>query len=189
MVLIGAAAAVVVPRALHAAAAHAGLLTAVGAALFAAAVAAVMFTIRRKRRMRAREDARLVAALRQNTLSPREFEEALAVLCRRDGCTDVRVVGGPGDLGADILARAPDGRRIVLQAKRYRTDRTVGSPDVQRFGGTAHTVHHADVAAVVTTAHAFTAQAQSYAAQAGIRLIAAKALAAWDSGTGPAPWN
>lgn len=66
------------------------------------------------------------------------------------------VVGGSGDLGADVIARAPDGRRIVLQAKRYRDGRSVGSQDVQRFGGTAHTIHGADVAAVVTTAHTFT---------------------------------
>ena len=33
------------------------------------------------------------------------------VLCRRDGCTAVRVVGGAGDLGADVIASAPDGRK------------------------------------------------------------------------------
>ncbi|MFF0528430.1 restriction endonuclease [Nocardia amikacinitolerans] len=91
------------------------------------------------------------------------------------------MVGGSGDLGADVIARAPDGRRIVLQAKRYRNGRSVGSQDVQRFGGTAHTIHGADVAAVVTTAHAFTPQAGAYAAKAGILLVPAKALAAWES--------
>ncbi|WP_308166925.1 restriction endonuclease [Nocardia albiluteola] len=40
------------------------------------------------------------------------------------------MVGGAGDLGADVIARAPDGRRIMLQAKRYRNDRSVGSQDV-----------------------------------------------------------
>ncbi|WP_416382617.1 restriction endonuclease [Nocardia beijingensis] len=67
-----------------------------------------------------------------------EFEEALAALCRRDGCTDVQVVGGSGDLGTDVVARAPDGPRIVLQAKLYRNEGTVGSQDVQRFDRTAH---------------------------------------------------
>ena len=77
----------------------------------------------------------------------------------------------------------------MLQAKRYRNSRSVGSQDVQRFGGTARTIHGADIAAVVTTAHAFTPQAHAYAARAGIRLVAAKQLAAWESQTGPAPWH
>jgi HJR/Mrr/RecB family endonuclease len=145
--------------------------------------------MRHHRKRCARDDARVLAALRQNSLSPSEFEEALAALCRRDGCIDVRVVGGSGDLGADVIARAPDGRRIVLQAKRYHHGRSVGSQDVQRFGGTAHTIHGADVAAVVTTAHAFTPQARAYAAKAGILLMSAKELAAWESQTGPSPWN
>ncbi|MFD6356626.1 restriction endonuclease [Nocardia tengchongensis] len=142
-----------------------------------------------RRRIRARDDARTLAAMRQNALSPTEFEHALAALCRRDGCRDVQVVGGAGDLGADVLARGPRGQRIVLQAKRYRRGNSVGSPDLQRFGGTCFTIHRADVAAVVTTARTFTAQARAYANTAGIRLMDAGALAAWESRTGPAPWE
>ncbi|CAM5535446.1 hypothetical protein SMICM304S_02837 [Streptomyces microflavus] len=36
-----------------------------------------------------------------------------------DGCADAEVVGGAGDLGADVLATTPDGRRLVVQRKRY----------------------------------------------------------------------
>ncbi|WP_280336061.1 restriction endonuclease [Nocardia wallacei] len=183
------AAFVVVPQVAPAVAQQKAVLTAAGVGLLLIAAGVVALLVWRRRRVRARDDVRVLAALRQNTLSPAAFEEALAALCRRDGCTDVRVVGGAGDLGADVLARAPDGRRIVLQAKRYRNSRSVGSQDVQRFGGTARTIHGADVAAVVTTARAFTAQASAYAAQAGIVLVAAKALAAWESQTGPAPWQ
>jgi len=154
-----------------------------------AVLAVGVLAVWHRRQLRARDDARVLAALRQNALSPVEFEHALAALCRRDGCTGVQVVGGAGDLGADVLATAPDGRRIVLQAKRYHHGRSVGSQDVQRFGGTARTIHDADVAAVVTTAHTFTAAARAYAARAGILLVAAKQLAAWESQTGPAPWN
>ncbi|MQY31636.1 restriction endonuclease [Nocardia aurantia] len=189
LIMAGAAALVLAPRAIHAAAAAAHVLIAAGVCLLAVAVLAVILRVGYRLRARAREDARVLVALRQNALTPREFEDALAALCRRDGCTDVRVVGGARDLGADVIATAPDGRRIVLQAKRYRSDRTVGSQDVQRFGGTAHTIHGADVAAVVTTAHAFTAQARAYAEQAGIRLVAGKDLAAWDTRTGPPPWK
>lgn len=189
MLLIGVAGLVIAPRVTHFAHQQATLLTVAGVVVVVAVIAAAGVAVWHRRRVRAREDARTLVALRQNALSPAEFEHALAALCRRDGCTSVRVVGGAGDLGADVLATAPDGRRIVLQAKRYRNSRTVGSQDVQRFGGTARTIHGADIAAVVTTAHAFTSQAQAYAARAGILLVAARQLAAWESQTGPAPWH
>ncbi|MEV6071874.1 restriction endonuclease [Nocardia sp. NPDC052001] len=187
--MVAVAALVVAPRVVDAARRNIALLSTLAVAALVVAVLSAVLVVRRRRRLRDRDDARVLVALRQNTLTPREFEEALAALCRRDGCVDVRVVGGAGDLGADVLARAPDGRRIVLQAKRYRNDRSVGSQDVQRFGGTARTIHGADVAAVVTTAQGFTPHARAYAAKADIHLMAAKALAAWESRTGPAPWT
>ncbi|WP_067470741.1 restriction endonuclease [Nocardia amamiensis] len=183
------AALVVAPRVADIAERQAVVLASAGVCALAVATGAAVLAVWHRRRVRARDDARVLAALRQNSLSPSEFEQALAALCRRDGCTDVQVVGGSGDLGADVIARAPDGRRIVLQAKRYRNGRSVGSQDVQRFGGTAHTIHGADVAAVVTTAQAFTPQARAYAAKVGILLVPATALAAWESQTGPTPWG
>ncbi|MBN3930829.1 restriction endonuclease [Streptomyces verrucosisporus] len=117
-----------------------------------------------------------------------EFEQAVAALCERDGCRDVEVVGGAGDLGADVVATAPDGRRVVVQCKRYSDTNKVGSQDVQRFGGTCYTVHEAQVAAVVTTGD-FTAPAAEYARQCGILCFDRHALAAWSDGTGPAPWE
>ncbi len=120
-------------------------------------------------------------------LDPEEFERAVAGLCARDGCTGVEVVGGAGDLGADVLAVTPDGRRLVIQCKRYDAAATVGSQDVQRFGGTCFAVHGAEVAAVVTTAH-FTAPAVEYAQWCGIVCVDRRALRAWRDGTGPAPW-
>ncbi|GAA2410017.1 restriction endonuclease [Streptomyces glaucosporus] len=120
-------------------------------------------------------------------LESEEFEQAVAALCERDGCRDVEVVGGAGDLGADVVATAPDGRRVVIQCKRYGETNKVGSQDVQRFGGTCWTVHGAQVAAVVTTS-GFTAPAVEYARQCGILCVDRDALAAWSDGTGPAPW-
>ncbi|MFD5266466.1 restriction endonuclease [Streptomyces sp. NPDC058335] len=122
------------------------------------------------------------------SLGPDEFEQAIAGLCARDGCTDVEVVGGAGDLGADVTAVAPDGRRLVLQCKRYGDGHKVGSQDLQRFGGTCFTVHEADVAVVVTTGD-FTAPATEYATQCGILCVDAEGLRAWDSGTGLRPWE
>ncbi|WP_435879460.1 restriction endonuclease [Streptomyces tirandamycinicus] len=124
---------------------------------------------------------------RYDSMNPREFEHAIAFLCERDGCRQVSVVGGAGDLGADVVATAPDGRRIVIQCKRYGPTTKVGSPDLQRFGGTCYSVHGAQVAAVVTTS-VFTQPATQYGSQHGIRLIDQAALAAWATRTGPAPW-
>ncbi|QNP63045.1 restriction endonuclease [Streptomyces genisteinicus] len=116
------------------------------------------------------------------------FEEAVAALCERDGCTGVEVVGGANDLGADVLATAPDGRRVVVQCKRYGPVNKVGSQEMQRFGGTCFAVHGAEVAVVVTTGE-FTGPAADYAAQCGIRCVDHARLVAWTEGSGPAPWD
>jgi restriction system protein len=123
-----------------------------------------------------------------DALTPEEFEEAIAALCERDGCSAVDVVGGAGDLGADVVAVAPDGRRVVIQCKQYGDSHRVGSQDLQRFGGTCFTVHEADVAVVVTTSD-FTAPAVEYADRCGIVCVDREALQAWTDGTGPRPWE
>lgn len=121
-------------------------------------------------------------------ITPDEFEAATAELCARDGCTQVRVVGGAGDLGADVTALTPDGRRLVVQCKRYGEDNKVGSQDLQRFGGTCFTVHEADVAVVVTTGE-YTAPALEYAEQCGIVCVDGDGLLAWSQGRALAPWG
>jgi restriction system protein len=120
-------------------------------------------------------------------MSPTEFEHALAALCQRDGCRDVKVVGGAGDFGADVIATTPTGMRLVIQAKRYGYGGYVSGPDLQKFGGTCCAIHQADVAVVVTTA-GFTKQAQQYAKLMGIKLFNGRDLEAWASSTGPPPW-
>ncbi|MEV3970482.1 restriction endonuclease [Streptomyces sp. NPDC050698] len=127
-------------------------------------------------------------AVDYDALTPEEFEEAIAALCERDGCSGVEVVGGAGDLGADVVATTPDGRRIVVQCKHYDPSHRVGSQDLQRFGGTCFTVHEADVAVLVTTSD-FTAPAVEYADQCGIVCVDREALEAWTEGTGPCPWE
>ncbi|WP_081238553.1 restriction endonuclease [Streptomyces viridosporus] len=122
-----------------------------------------------------------------DALSPEEFEEAIAALCVRDGCSDVRVVGGAGDLGADVVGLSPGGHRLVIQCKRYGDDNKVGSQDLQRFGGTCFTVHEADVALVVTTGD-FTAPALEYAEQCGITCVDRGDLLAWSADPARRPW-
>ncbi|WP_031078049.1 restriction endonuclease [Streptomyces sp. NRRL S-118] len=128
------------------------------------------------------------AALDYTAMDPAAFEKAVAELCVRDGCLEVEVVGGAGDLGADVLATTPDGRRVVVQCKAYAPDHKVGSQDLQRFGGTCFAVHGAHVAAVVTTSE-FTEPALQYAEQCGILCMDGHGLDAWTRGTGPAPWH
>ncbi|MFC9956023.1 restriction endonuclease [Streptomyces nigra] len=121
-------------------------------------------------------------------LDPDAFERTVADLCLRDGCGHVEVVGGAGDLGADVTAVTPDGRRLIVQCKRYGETNKVGSQDLQRFGGTCFTVHEADIAVVVTTSD-FTAPALEYAEQCGILCVNGDELSAWHDGTGPRPWD
>ncbi|MFB6826178.1 restriction endonuclease [Streptomyces virginiae] len=116
------------------------------------------------------------------------FEHAIAALCARDGCLQVEVVGGAGDLGADVIATTADGLRVVVQCKHYGDGNRVGSQDLQRFGGTCFVVHEADVAVVVTTS-SFTAPAEDYAATCGIVCVDGEALAAWTESRTPPPWE
>jgi restriction system protein len=166
--------------------------------LLAAAAGGVVYVVRRARNAeQQRIEAAHLAQIREvqsreiaryHALGPTEFEHAIAYLCQRDGCTNVNVSGGAGDLGADVTATAPDGRRIVIQCKRYGPTNKVGSPDMQRFGGTCYTVHGAHIPVVVTTS-TFTRQAAAYAAAQRIHLYDEQALAGWASRTGPAPWH
>lgn len=116
------------------------------------------------------------------------FEHTIAALCARDGCTSVEVVGGAGDLGADVIATTRDGLRVVVQCKHYADTNRVGSQDLQRFGGTCFAVHEADVAIVVTTS-SYTAPALDYAAVRGIVCVDGEALAAWTGLASSPPWE
>ncbi|MFD3415692.1 restriction endonuclease [Streptomyces cyaneofuscatus] len=120
-------------------------------------------------------------------LDPYAFEEAVAILCRRDGCADAEVVGGAGGLGADVVATTPDGRRLVVQCKRYGPENRAGSQDLQRFGGTCYAVHETDIALVVSTG-GFTEPALDYAEQCAILCYGPEELAAWSEGGAPPPW-
>ncbi|OKK17756.1 hypothetical protein AMK16_21965 [Streptomyces sp. CB00455] len=119
---------------------------------------------------------------------PDGFEHTVAALCARDGCSPVEVVGGAGDLGADVIATTAGGLRVVVQCKHYCDGNRVGSQDLQRFGGTCFAVHEADIAVVVTTS-SFTAPAEEYAATCGIICIDGEALAAWTELAAPPPWE
>lgn len=120
-------------------------------------------------------------------MTPDEFEQHVADLLREAGHREVKVSGGAGDLGADVTSRDPYGRRVVVQCKRYGPGNPVGSPDLQRFVGTARPHHKADVALFVTSSR-FTRPALDYALQHGVFTIDGPALEQWRR-TGSYPWG
>ncbi|MGW7283591.1 restriction endonuclease [Streptomyces sp. NPDC054844] len=115
------------------------------------------------------------------------FEDAIRDLMRRDGCRDAQRVGGRGDLGADVKATDPFGRRWVIQCKHRRNGAqgsAVGTPDLQVLNGTARQVHGADVAVIVTNGRV-TGPAVAFAKQQRLHVVDRQTLAVWASGSRP----
>ncbi|MFJ1869672.1 restriction endonuclease [Streptomyces sp. NPDC088097] len=115
------------------------------------------------------------------------FEDAVRDLMRRDGCQNAERVGGGGDLGADVKATDPYGRRWVIQCKHRRNGlagSAVGTPDLQVLNGTARQVHGADIAVIVTNGRV-TAPAVSFAKQQRLHVIDRHTLGEWASGSRP----
>jgi restriction system protein len=75
-----------------------------------------------------RDDALRRAGL--DRLDHKRFEELAAELLRRDGFRRVRVVGGAGDRGVDVVGVACDGRPYAVQCKYYT--RPVGATSSAR---------------------------------------------------------
>jgi restriction system protein len=161
------------------------LVAAHTAALMMATIVAVTLTattgvliIRARLRQAARQAERDRNITVADTMTGPQFEQYVARLMRRDGLHRVQVCGGTGDLGADVTACTRDGRKVVVQCKRYAG--SLGDPHVQKFNGTARPIHGADVALLVTTGRP-TAKARQLAQRCGIVLVDRDALAAWAS--------
>ncbi|GAA2221770.1 hypothetical protein GCM10010360_46470 [Streptomyces nogalater] len=133
---------------------------------------------------RAREEARAreLSMAEVDALSWQEFERYVAELCRRDGCTQVVVSGRSGDLGADVVGYLADGRKLVVQCKKYAPHRSVSSQDMQKFVGTARLEHGADVALFVTTCRSFTKAAMGLALRQDIVALHRDLLGSWVGG-------
>ena len=150
-----------------------------GALAVAAVAAGIWYLVYRVRKVR-RRGQRLGGGI--DSMTGPEFEQYVAGLMRRTGFRAVQVTGQAADLGADITAATPDGRRVVVQCKRYSG--SVGSPHVQRLNGTAWTIHHAEVTMLVTTGRV-TSHALDLAVRCGIVVVDRPALAAWISSNRP----
>ncbi|MEW2558504.1 restriction endonuclease [Streptomyces griseorubiginosus] len=122
-----------------------------------------------------------------DVLSHRHFEYAIRDLMYRDGCTDAVQVGGQGDLGADVKATDPQGRRWVLQCKHRRHGEqgaAVGTPELQVLNGTGRPVHKADVVVMVTNGR-ITQPGRAFARQQRLHLIDRQLLGSWAAGSKP----
>lgn len=95
------------------------------------------------------------------------------------------VVGGAGDLAADILGCLPDGRRLAVQVKHYAPHRKVPSGDMQKFVGMAFAEHKADVALFVATCE-YSRDARQLALKHNITALNRDLFGSWNSG---APLN
>jgi len=122
---------------------------------------------------------RTLAAI--DVMSGTEFEVVVAELCRRDGCTQVRRVGGTGDNGADVLGRLPDGRTMVIQCKRYAPHRTIASREVRDLLGAK--VHFAADAAIFVATTRFSPQAEAFAIKHHILVLHRDFFGLWNNGT------
>lgn len=138
----------------------------------------------RDQQWRAQEEAkaRELSMTEVDALSWQDFEKCVADLCRRDGCRDVVVSGKSGDLGADVIGRLADGRKLVVQVKKYAPERSVPSQDMQKFVGTARLERGADVALFVTTCRTFTKAALGLAVRQDIVALHRDLLGSWVKG-------
>jgi len=122
-------------------------------------------------------------------MAPTAFEDAIAALARRspDVARATRA-GGSNDRALDVLVQLRDGRRILIQCKRYTGN--VGAPALYQVNGTYRSTHRCQMAVVVTTA-GFTRSALEWNASLPraerLRLVDGPALMAWARG-GPPPW-
>ncbi|WTW33438.1 restriction endonuclease [Streptomyces sp. NBC_00016] len=162
--------------------------------LLVAAVIAVLAGIGwwRQRAQRAQWEQAQARALRYglsqlDALAHRQFEYAIRDLLRRDGCADAVQVGGQGDLGADVKATDPLGRRWVIQCKHRRHGErgaAVGTPELQVLNGTGRPVHKADVVVMVTNGR-ITRPGHVFARQQRLHLVDRALLGAWATGARP----
>ncbi|MGW3117932.1 restriction endonuclease [Streptomyces sp. NPDC001107] len=127
-----------------------------------------------------RDDRRAIGVMAaMDAMNGRAFERHIATLLTRDGCTDVLVQGGQGgDRGVDIIGLTADGRRLVVQCKRFAPYLSITSPDIQKFVGSAKVLFSAEVALYVATCP-FTREALSIAAEAGITAVHRGVLEEW----------
>ena len=120
-----------------------------------------------------------------SSLTPSEFEHAVAQRMGEVGFRNVQVVGGRGDHGVDVRALDTYNRVVIVQCKLFRTG-TVPPSTVRELHG-SRPLHGADWAMLVTTAR-LTRQSRETAAALGIEVIDIDVIDEWFNGNHIA-WN
>jgi len=111
----------------------------------------------------------LKAVLQQ--MDPYEFEHFVADLWERMGW-ETTVSTASADKGVDITARksSPYEQLLLIQAKRYGPNSTVGSPDVQQYASLRQQFENVDKVLIVTT-NGYSRQAREIAEDLNVKLI------------------
>lgn len=115
-----------------------------------------------------RDGAGMLSIFQADLLDGSEFQYFVAKVLERNGCADVRVVGKAGDQGADIVA-SKDGRKVVVQTKRYSVNGKVPNGAVQEVHAAA-AWYNADVKMVITNTR-YTKSAADLAEKTGTLLV------------------
>lgn len=105
-----------------------------------------------------------------------QFEKYMADLLKFRGFQDVRVVGGAGDGGIDILARDSTGAQIACQCKRQAANVSVAV--VRQLIGSVNHEHRGKIPYLVTTAM-LTRPARDLARQARVHVVDRPLLGTW----------
>lgn len=113
--------------------------------------------------------AQLKAVLQQ--MDPYEFEHFVADLWERFGW-ETSVSSASADKGVDVVCRKsmPYDQLVLIQAKRYGPNSTVGSPAVQQYASLRHQYDGVDKVLIVTTS-GYSSQAESIADKLNVKLI------------------
>ncbi|MGI5520591.1 restriction endonuclease [Micromonospora sp. CA-259024] len=122
-----------------------------------------------------------------DAMSGPEFEQWFARILVASGFRDVTVCGGSDDRGADVLAIAPDGRRVVVRRKRQSISNRVGSAAIQRFAGTCRDIHGGEICMLVTNSFFTAGDGIQVARKLNITLVDRNALEMWAWTGRPAP--
>ncbi|WP_083609454.1 restriction endonuclease [Paenibacillus sp. P3E] len=138
----------------------------VGAAVGVVVVVALMIIIGQKRAERLKKSG--IAEI--DKMEGVQFEQYLGHLVRSQGYK-AEVTQAAGDYGADLVL-SKDGKRIVVQAKRY--GKNVGLKAVQEVRGAVS--HYGASAAWVVTNRDYTEQAYKLAKSNNVRLIGREEL-------------
>lgn len=114
---------------------------------------------------------------RLQNLDPDEFEQFIGDLWERLGW-ETEVTTESRDRGIDVIAEQyhPYQQKILIQAKRYRSDNRVGSPEIREYSSLRRQEEDVDQVLIVTTSE-FTSDARAIASELNVKCINGDLLA------------